>query len=281
MCRSIAKQGDPARRTALLERFFAQQVRQSAVPHRLPARLVVSLTSYPKRFPTLHYTLRCLLNQTVAADGTVLWIAHEDRQRLPRDVLELQERGLAIACCEDLRQYKKIVPALKEYPDAFIVTADDDVYYPPDWLEKLVGRWRRDPDSIVAFRVHRIRLGAEGLPLPYDQWRLNAQTSADTPPSLVFPTGVAGVLYPPGVFHPDVTNVAKFSELVPTNDDIWLYWMWRMQGRHAVSVGEKFHQASWPESQLASLMRINVHEQANDLQIRNLIARFGAEVFHS
>jgi hypothetical protein len=265
----------------MLDRFFAQQIRQSAVPHRLSARIVVSLTSYPKRFPTLHYTLRCLLNQTVGADRTVLWIAHEDRQQLPRNVLELQERGLTIAYCEDLRQYKKIVPALMEHPEAFIVTADDDVYYPPDWLENLIDRWRRDPDRIVAFRAHRIRLGAGGVPLPYDQWHLNAQISADTPSPLVFPTGVAGVLYPPGAFHPEVTDVAKFSELAPTNDDIWLYWMWRLQGRHAVSVGEKFHQAAWPESQAASLMRINVHQHANDLQIKNLIARFGAEVFHT
>jgi len=39
---------------------------------------------------------------------------------------------------------------------------------------------------------------------------------------LVFPTGVAGVLYFPGALHADVLNKELFLHLCPNTDDIWL-----------------------------------------------------------
>jgi hypothetical protein len=35
--------------------------------------------------------------------------------------------GLEIRTCRDLRSVKKLVPALEEFPRAFIATADDDL----------------------------------------------------------------------------------------------------------------------------------------------------------
>src|SRR5579864_6248399 len=103
-------------------------LRRSGTPHGLPGTLVVSLTSYPPRFPTVALTLRCLLTQSIKPDHVILWIAHADEARLPPEVLALRALGLEIRSTEDLRSFKKIVPALRDFPDAFIVTADDDVY---------------------------------------------------------------------------------------------------------------------------------------------------------
>jgi hypothetical protein len=41
------------------------------------------LTSYPARFETLHLALSCLLDQSVKADRTILWVAHKDEDHLP------------------------------------------------------------------------------------------------------------------------------------------------------------------------------------------------------
>ena len=46
-------------------------------------------------------------------------------------------RGLEIRECDNLRSFKKLVPALQTFPNAFIVTADDDLYFAPNWLETL------------------------------------------------------------------------------------------------------------------------------------------------
>jgi len=104
-------------------------------PHPLPGQLIVSLTSYPPRFATLDKTIKCLLRQTVKPDAIVLWIASGDRSKLPDAVTRLERDGLTIACCDNLRSYKKIIPALERYPNAFIVAADDDLYIWPTWLE--------------------------------------------------------------------------------------------------------------------------------------------------
>src|SRR3954453_22025150 len=77
--------------------------------HGLPGKLIVSLTSYLPRFATLALTLRGLLDQSVAADRTILWLTREDRRNLPPDVISLVDYGLEIRECEDWRSYKKLV----------------------------------------------------------------------------------------------------------------------------------------------------------------------------
>jgi len=256
--------------------------------HALPGRLVVSLASYPGRYATLHYTLRCLLDQSVTADRTVLWIAHQDRPSLPANVLDLQEQGLEIRFCEDLRSYNKILPILKEEPAAFIVTADDDVCYCADWLEQLVGQAIRHPGRIIAFRARRISLNAQGLPGPYRQWKMARQwdwkkwrwrNAAGPAPERVFPTGVGGVLYPPRALDIETGRLRKITALSPLADDVGLYWIWRGNGRLAQLVdGERFHVALWPGSQVQTLMTANIDQGGNDEQVSRLIADFGTHV---
>src|SRR5262249_15606303 len=74
-------------------------------PHGLPRPLIVSLTSYPPRFPTLALTLKCLLTQSVTPDHLVLWVTRDDFSLLPRDVLDLRSHDLEIALAPDLRSF--------------------------------------------------------------------------------------------------------------------------------------------------------------------------------
>ncbi|WP_444677466.1 hypothetical protein [Halomonas sp. E19] len=167
--------------------------------HTLPGELVVSLTSYKARFDNLHLTLRSLLLQEMWPDHIILWIAEEEKGALPPSVLELKKYGLSIRFCEDIRSYKKIVPTLREHPDSFIVTADDDIYYEPNWLKGLIESWDSEYKSVMAHRAHKIRLDEKGHPLPYKQWKwqVGPEEPAD---GLIVPTGCAGVLYPLGFF---------------------------------------------------------------------------------
>ena len=149
-------------------------LRSGGQPHRLPARLIVSLTSYPPRFGTLVHSLRSLLLQTVKADRTILWIAHRDLPLLPADVVGIQAAGLEIRATDDLRSYKKIIPALDAFPDAFICTADDDQYYRPSWLEELIAVARGDR-VVTCHRAHEITFDAHGVFNPYNQWVLDTR----------------------------------------------------------------------------------------------------------
>ena len=58
--------------------------------------------------------------------------------------------------CEDIKSYKKIYYTAKEYYDYRIVTADDDFFYPSTWLEELDDVHKKNPNTIVCHRSHRI-----------------------------------------------------------------------------------------------------------------------------
>ncbi|MFG6665849.1 glycosyltransferase [Halomonas sp. HNIBRBA4712] len=247
--------------------------------HFLPGHLVVSLTSYKARFDNLHLTLRSLLLQDVSPDLLILWIAEEDKSALPQSVRLLEQYGLKIRFCEDIRSYKKIIPTLREYSDSFIVTADDDIYYENKWLEELVNSWDGKSKTIVAHRAHKIVLGQNNKPVAYRQWKweVGAEETID---GLIIPTGCAGVLYPPHVFHSDVVNVEKFMKLSPTADDIWLYWMASLNGAKAKCSNIKFNLIEWPslENDETGLWKENIYKGGNDIAVERLTALYGFPV---
>ncbi|MTH36499.1 glycosyltransferase family 2 protein [Paracoccus limosus] len=234
--------------------------------HGLPAPLIVSLTSYPPRFARLHLVLRSLLTQSVAADRVVLWLAEGDEQLLPAEVTALP---VEIRSCPDWRSYKKIVPTLLAHPDSHIVTADDDVYYGPDWLAGLVAGAGA---GVVSHRAHLVAL-RDGRPEPYSDWQRNLSQPQAGP--LVFPTGVGGVLYAPGVFHPDVTDAALFQALAPSADDVWLYWMHRLRGSRPEKIGGRFRITEWPGTQAQNLRSSNLVGDGNDRAVAAMLQHYG------
>lgn len=238
-------------------------------PHGLPGPLVLSLTSYPARFGTLELTLRAILRQTMQPDRVILWLDQEGRAHLPPAIALLP--GLEVRTCPPWRSYKKIVPTLLDTPDAFVVTADDDVHYPADWLERLVSAVHQGT-KIACHRAHRVTL-RQGKPAPYAEWRHNIDAPERSP--LVFLTGVSGVIYAPGVFHPDVTRDDLFTRLAPRSDDVWLYWMHRMAGVEAQKIGARARILEWEGSQVQSLRSQNLHGTGNDQAIAALLDRYG------
>ncbi|MEM8653281.1 MAG: glycosyltransferase family 2 protein [Pseudomonadota bacterium] len=241
-------------------------------PHPLDTKLIVSMTSYPPRFEKLATTLKGVLHQTMAADQTILWIAKDDINLLPNSVLDLRSDGVEIRSCPDLRSYKKILPLLKEAPDATIVTADDDVYYRPDWLSKIVTAHHQSRAPVVCVRGHLIKLQDNGQPRPYGEWHMNY--SPATQSGLIFPTGVLGILYAPGCFDPRVTDWDMASTLCPTADDIWLYWMHRLNGAEALRFGGHHRVLEWERNPKESLLTVNA-TGGNDRQIAAMIDHFG------
>jgi hypothetical protein len=211
------------------------------------------------------------LSQSIKADRIILWLAHEDAPA-PTEVEDLCQAGLEIRYTSDIRSYKKIIPSLRSFPEAFIVTADDDSYYGHRWLENLVTAWDRDQRQVVCKVARRITLDQNGSPLAYKEWTYAA--TPETSASLV-PIGVGGVLYPPGTLHQDVLDEQAFKEVCPSADDLWLYWM----GRRAMTIYKKIGgpnvPASWPTSQRRGLFHENLMSNKNDQQVKNLIRHYG------
>ena len=191
--------------------------------------LIVSLTTIPERIGTVSLCLDSLLRQSLKPDRLILWLSVSNepgrptisKQTLPPDLHRLVQRGLEVRWCKDIRSFRKIIPALQAHPDALIVTADDDIFYPRHWLRMLYGAYQHEPKYIHCHRAHLMQYGATGTVLPYRQWGFDANGYVNASFD-VFPTGVGGVLYAPGHLHQEVLNENAFLSLCPKADDVWL-----------------------------------------------------------
>jgi hypothetical protein len=241
--------------------------------------VVVSLTSFGGRIDWVHLVIESLFRQTVLADEIVLWLAdHEFEGRpLPSSLSRLEDRGLTIRFTKDIGPYKKLIPQLRYDDQTIIVTVDDDVLMPPTTLEHLLEAHVLEPNLVHCNRAHRISFDRQGRVRPYVKWA--SQISDRTASHLVFPTGVGGVLYPPGSLHKEITNEAAFQRLAPTNDDIWFKAMAILAGTPArkTCAGRAFkdHRFTFtPESQIKSLAVYNRHGGGNDQWIADVFDHY-------
>lgn len=226
-------------------------------------QLIVSLTSYPGRISSIHKVISTLLNQTLKPDKLVLWLTQEEfpqrEKNLPIDLLKLCNLGLEIKWCENLKSFKKLIPALREYPNDIIVTADDDMYYEKDWLECLYLKYLECPAHIYVHRISRLILtnnNIKTIPLKKSYFM-----DFSKPSYLNSLFGGSGCLYPPNSLSEEVLNIEKIKKIAPTNDDIWFWAMAVMNKTKIVEVsGLKRRFNTLDEYQGTGLYRTNTHE---------------------
>jgi len=242
--------------------------------------IIVSLTSIPPRLKMLPLCLRALLSQSFRPNKVILWLSEYDRSgnkaisksRLPKELLALAKRGLEIRFCEDIGSYRKLIPTLKKFPDSVIVTADDDVIYPKDWLKKLYASYQADPKSIHCYQARFVSFKPNGEIDDYLNWVFDCEGNKKS--SLVCPVGVYGVLYPPKVLSNEVFNEDVFLKICPKADDIWFKAMSLKNNIHCQKVYPELKGLSTiPGSQVVSLFSEN--ENRNDEQIRAVFGKYG------
>lgn len=198
--------------------------------------IIVSLTSWSKRIDTVNQAVESILNQDYKPDKVILWLATEEfpnkENDLPQQLLDLQNRGLTIDWCEDLKSYKKLIPTLRKYPKAVIVTADDDIKYSNTWLSKLVKSYKQFPDDIHCHRVTKFWFNEDHFEI-----KPGGDAYYLIPSYLNKLSGGAGTLYPPHCFYKDIQDTQLALKLAPTNDDQW-FWVQAILNHRKVRVIE-------------------------------------------
>ncbi len=201
--------------------------------------IVISLTSYYKRFDVVHLTLEALLNQEYQPDKIILWLSQEDIDKtpLPIKVLNLQKRGVDIRIVkENIRSYKKLIYSLKEYPDSYIVTCDDDILYPSWFLKYLVATSNVHTTCIVAYTCRILHLTKHNIFKPYE---FSNYVSYAGPSLSLLPIGASGIMYPPHSLHQEVHNKEIFLKLAPMADDLWFKAMALLNNTQTVLVNNR------------------------------------------
>ena len=197
-------------------------------------KIIISLTSYPGRISLVWMTAASLLNQTKKPYKVILWLAKEEfpKEELPASLRRLKKRGLEIEFCEDLKPHKKYFYTMQKYPDCFVVTADDDIFYPENFLEKLWKGYEKYPDTIICHWSHKIGMDEHGNFLPYNSWEDNRE---DEPSFLNLAVGCNGVLYPPEALGEEAFQIEKIKGLALFTDDLWLKCMSVQSGKKVIN----------------------------------------------
>ncbi|MDE6494002.1 MAG: glycosyltransferase [Bacteroidales bacterium] len=191
--------------------------------------VVVSLTSFPAAISYATGAVKSVLAGSVLPDKVVLYLTFSQFDSegipIPEALTELAKGNPLFEIRNydpDIRSYRKLVPALRDFPEAVIVTVDDDVDYHPHMLRDLLRLHERFPEAIIAHRAKRVLAEKPYRKWPKFRWYhffpKKIQLGFDC-----IQTGCAGVLYPPHSLKKEMMEVALFTQLAPTADDFW-FW---------------------------------------------------------
>lgn len=236
--------------------------------------IIVSLTSYEKRFSTLDICIKSLLCQSLKPDRVILYLSDSiSESEIPIRILKLRKNGLEIRYVKkDLRPHKKYYYSFQEFPNDIVITVDDDVIYSKKLIENLYKTHLRFPKCIVAARAREIVTNDMRQYKSYGKWPLVDAGEQQFPSMRLIATGVGGVLYPPKLLNYDILLNLKMIKKYIRVDDLWLKANELMLNIPTVlceaSVDKK--RIEIPTAQKVGLFQKNGGDNLNDLYWKEL-----------
>ncbi len=254
-----------------------KDMRISSLDHEeeMNAELIISVKTFPARFESVYITLLSLFNQTIKPNKIVLVLDESEmgNHEVPEEILKLRQNGLEILRVNDSgRSYDKLLPVIHKYPEATIITCDDDVIY-EDWrVEVLVKAHEENPEAIIGHRGHEMLFNTNQELLPYMEW---IPATNRTPSEKLLLTGAGGILYPPHLLNANLlTDLTLARSLAPIADDIWFWVVARVSEVKTMCLGNNsLLEYTWEESP-DSLSIINRNMGQNDVQLGNVLTHF-------
>ncbi len=249
---------------------------------------VIALTTFPARISTLSYVIESLICQTIKPKHIYLSVGRDEFgavTSLPEKIRDLAalEKITIIFADKTLNQYDKYCHLPQTIRESeYICIVDDDVIYQPNVIEDLVRSVYNNPGVIAANRAHLMRVQQNGSVAEYSTWLKELYTNRIM--HLLCPTGVGGVMYPPGFLTGDACDKRSIAEHAPYADDLWLKYISRVRGIPVACAappgkGNKSHN-NWltryiPSMHETSLYSVNDLMGLNTLQIDKLDKKFG------
>lgn len=178
--------------------------------------VVVCMATYGPRLEYAPLAIESIARGTIKPGRFILVVDEGDE--ISPALEDFRSQGLEIWSADaKLGPHKKWYPFARQYPNFnnIFVTADDDVIYPPSWLEDLL--LYASSKLVVAHRGHSILTNQRGL-APYAQWIEAPRNTGNK----FFVTGVGGIAYPASVLQEAAAHGEEFLYSCPKADDVWL-----------------------------------------------------------
>ena len=244
---------------------------------------IVSLTTYGSRTKTVHITLDSIFRQTLRPSKVVLWLSRQEYPNKINDLPDqLRERyknidSFDIKFCDDLKPHKKYYECMLQNPTKIIITCDDDVFYPANWLLELNKLHKKFPDCICCTNAHKITFNNNREIDLYSNW---IHLTEECGPSLLLcPVGVGGVLYPPNTLDKRLFDKVFIQANCLNADDLWLKSMSILNNTKVVKCNKyPYTFLNIPSSSKNALSKTNVLQKRNDEQLLNILKVYRREI---
>lgn len=236
--------------------------------------VIVSLTTIPSRIKSVHLTIRSILSQNQKPKKVVLWLHESLESTIPNSLRKIEGPLFKIHFTKNDFSHLKLIETINLYPKEYVITVDDDLMYPPEFLSLLYKTHKKYPNAIIANEVRQITYDKAGFPKSYVEWNhIKEQPENST---FLLPLGVFGVLYPPNSLHSDVTNPKLIKELAPKADDLWFRAMGILQKTEVIiSETQPSPAILILGTQAIALKRTNKHQDYNRTQWKQLMEHYG------
>lgn len=262
--------------------------KQTVDANKIVKDLWVCLTSFPARIDEVQYPVFSMLRQAILPEKIILWLSEEQfpnkEGQLPQRLVSLRNSIFEIHWCEDLRSYKKLVPALSLNEHKNIVICDDDIFYRKNTLKILWKEHLEHPNDVIC-HIGKKMVFEEGAVLPYEKWQF---VDTCTGQKDVLPIGGGTILYPAEILEnsPLLQNKELFKKLAFFADDIWFWWSITQAGYSVLVPNHSIKKMIYvnPEREYGlneglTLAKLNEGQNMNDLQLRNIVEYFQTDIF--
>lgn len=182
--------------------------------------LVISLTTIPSRINKIEDCIKSLLNQSIPVK-IELWIPKigiRDGKKIEKIPPFLLNDNIIIYYIDDIGSISKIYFSLTKHlndKDFIIISVDDDVKYPKNFVEKLLEYHKLYPNAALCYRGRKILNNN----LDYNNIKLFKSNEITKIQEIDIITGTWGVLYKNNFFTKDFFNLEQ-DKILKLTDDI-------------------------------------------------------------
>ena len=236
--------------------------------------VIASLTTYPPRISKSWLAIETLLRQSVRPERLVLVLNTEEfpSKKLPRRIVRQTRRGLEILWAHrNGRSHDKLIPVRAAFPQATIVTFDDDKFFPRDLLEKLTEESDQSPGKVIGARGWEVRRGEVDDEIHFGEgW---TRAGPDSSGQHLFLPGGNGCLYPYDSLHAIVDDLDEALRVTPDADDVWFWGSLQKNSSQMMCLGLPPHR---PVSALKAGPALSaLGESENQRQFQDALDFFG------
>ena len=217
------------------------------------------MTSFPGRIYLAPKSYKHFIaTQTQKADHYVLWLSRAEfkGEKQPGEIglQEIVDSGVEIHWCDEDSKIHIRHNSFKLWPAAYNIMIDEDIYYPPTYVEELVAGAKKYPDCVISyFSCFEIFTGYRKFELPKIPW-----------PSTRNKFNGGLVCFPPNTY-PNIcfNHEALRDKICPFHDETWVNLFLKYMGTRVYGL----HSIDWKKFKVIDVNNnINLHDTHQEVK---------------